>query len=331
MSCDGPTMVSIAEGALEGLGHIIKDYSCPLCVSDEVIHSEYSEYLENVIGKPCKWTMAASYSKNTSLRFEGVDIIIGFGGGASLDVAKLIARESKLDWISIPTAASHDGIASEVASVSHDGYKYSERCKGPLAVIADVTIISKAPPRLKLAGLGDIICKTSSLGEWKLAHEVKNESFNDEVYSLVERALISVLQNDSIEMLIRAEIDAGKAMSIFGSSRPCSGTEHAISHAMDRFSPELHGLQVAFATPICLHYLEQVGYTDIGPDKIIEFMKERNMPSSFTDMDITLPSFLDHIHHALKIMKKRDRYSILEHLTVSDNNLSNALQHLGYY
>ena len=331
MSCVGPVMVSIAEGALEELRQLMKDYSCPLCVSDEIIRSQYAEHLESIIGKPCKWVMASSYTKNSTLQFEGIDIIIGFGGGASLDVAKLIARATNLNWISIPTAASHDGIASEVASVSHDGYKYSERCRGPLAVIADVSIISRAPPRLKLAGLGDIICKTASLGEWKLAHEVKNETFDKEVYSLVENALIAVLADDSIETLIQAEIDAGRAMSVFGSSRPCSGTEHAISHAMDRSRPDLHGLQVAFATPICLYYLEQVGYSDISPDKIREFMIEHDMPISFDHMGTTLPTFLDDVHHALKIMKKRDRYSILEHLNVNDQDLSIALKNLGYY
>jgi glycerol-1-phosphate dehydrogenase [NAD(P)+] len=329
VSDTGPAKVVIAEGALEDLRKILADYGCPLIVTDELIQSQYADIMEAIIEVPIRWVMASEYPHNSPLDRE-VDIIIGFGGGASLDVAKLIARDTNLDWISVPTAASHDGIASEVASVSHGGYKYSKKCKGPLAVIADISIISKAPSRLKLAGLGDIICKTSSLAEWKLAHEVKNEPFDEEVYNIVENALTSVLKDDSFETLVRAEIDVGRAMSLFGSSRPCSGTEHAISHAMDRIDSDLHGLQVAFATPICLYYLHEAGYSEYTPESIQKFMTDHQMPTTFEEINSNLPAFLEDVQHALKIMRKRDRFSVLDHLKVDDDNLAKALKDLGY-
>jgi len=330
MSYKGPEIVTIEDGALDKLGTLMQDYSYPICVTDEVIHSEYSQILEGAIGKPCRWIMASTYRAKTNTVFRNVDIVLGFGGGSSLDVAKLISRDTGINWISIPTAASHDGIASEVASVSHNGYKYSEKCKAPLAVIADTSIISKAPARLRLAGLGDIICKTSSLAEWKLAHQVAGEPFDEEVYSMVMKALEAVLASDSLDTLISAEIDAGRAMSIFGSSRPCSGTEHAISHAMDKTSAELHGLQVAFATPLCLHYLLETSCTDHKPGELMSYMKERQMPTTLAEMDITQNQFIDSIHQGLNIMEKRNRYSVLKHLEVDDDSLRAAMAELGY-
>jgi glycerol-1-phosphate dehydrogenase [NAD(P)+] len=330
MSSKEPEIIVIDDDALEELGIFMKDYKSPLCVTDELIKGEYAQYLEKAIGSSCKWLMADKYRADSNTVLGNIDIILGFGGGSSLDVAKLVARDTGFNWIAIPTAASHDGIASEVASVSHNGYKYSVKCKGPVAVFADTSIISKAPPMLKLAGLGDIICKTSSLAEWKMAHEIKNEAFDSEVYSIVDNALNAVFADDGLETLIMAEIDAGRAMSIFGSSRPCSGTEHAISHALDKVSGQLHGLQVAFATPLCLHFLNEVGYSSYTPQELREYMSHRHMPITLEEMSISIEQFIDAINQGLKIMDKRDRYSILRHLKVDELSLKTTISNLGY-
>ncbi|MFW9845165.1 MAG: iron-containing alcohol dehydrogenase [Candidatus Thorarchaeota archaeon] len=321
MSITDPQFIVISEGALSKVDDFLEDYKRPIFVTDDLLYSEYRESVEELMGSQQTWLLVSQYATGGPVGSIDNDIIIGFGGGQSLDTAKLLARDTGLNWIAVPTAASHDGIASDVASVSHNGYRYSEKCKSPIGVIADLSIIERAPARLRLAGVGDIISKASSLGEWRLAHEVREEPFEKRVYSLVRSALESVLHDDRLETLIRAEIDAGRAMSIFGSSRPCSGTEHAISHAMDREKQELHGLQVAFATPFCLHYLEEAGYADYSAKGIHRFLTEQGMPTKLDSFAISSDQFLSHVHHALDIMAKRGRYSVLQHLDVNDSDL----------
>jgi len=320
-----PATVIVAKNALDRLDSILDPYRHVVCVSDEIIRGEYGVRLEGVVKRGMTWLMVSDYQDGAFPRNEG-DVILGFGGGRSLDVAKLLAVELGCDWVSIPTAASHDGIASDVASVSQDGYKYSKKCKRPIAVVADLSIMSRAPPRLKLAGTGDVLCKSSSLAEWRLGKENNGEYFDDSAYHVVESALASVMRNDSLEVLVKAQIDAGRAMCMVGSSRPCSGTEHAISHAMDRHSQELHGLQVAFATPLCLYHLDQAGYTKHKADDLIRIMRKRGLPVSLTEMSLAPDVFIDDIHHALEIMRKRGRYSVLG--GIDDGRLSETIAKL---
>ena len=45
------------------------------------------------------------------------DLIVGIGGGRSVDTAKLISYNLSIPFVSLPTAASHDGMASPFVSV----------------------------------------------------------------------------------------------------------------------------------------------------------------------------------------------------------------------
>jgi glycerol-1-phosphate dehydrogenase [NAD(P)+] len=330
MSNADPRFIVITKGALGKVDDFLEDYKYPVFVTDALLFSQYKTSVEDLMGSEQTWLLVSEYESGEVSKITGKDIILGFGGGRSLDTAKLLARSTGLDWIAVPTAASHDGIASNVASVCHNGYRYSEKCKSPIGIIADLSIIEKAPPKLKLAGLGDIVCKASSLEEWELAHNEHGEPFDRRVHSLVKSALESVLKDQSLQTLIRALIDAGRAMSIFGSSRPCSGTEHAISHAMDRDSNELHGLQVAFATPLCLHLLERAGYAEYDAQTMYQFLVDRQMPHTLKEMRMSQNQFIQHIHHGLDIMKSRNRYSVLEHLEMDDAELRESLNHFGY-
>ncbi|NHI83338.1 MAG: iron-containing alcohol dehydrogenase [Candidatus Thorarchaeota archaeon] len=330
MSNADPRFIVITKGALSKVDDFLEDYRQPVFVTDKTLLHEYQSTVELLVGSEQTWLLVSEYEAGKMSKMTGKDIILGFGGGRSLDTAKLLARDTGLDWIAVPTAASHDGIASNVASVSHNEYRYSERCKSPVGIIADLSIIEKAPPRLRLAGLGDIVCKASSLAEWELAHKEHEEPFDRRAYSLVRSALESVLKEQSLQTLIRALIDAGRAMSVFGSSRPCSGTEHAISHAMDRDCNELHGLQVAFTTPLCLYFLTKAGYSDHDARTIHQFLVDRQMPHSLKDLEMPQNQFIQHIHHGLDIMRNRDRYSVLDYLGIEDIELIKALDDLGY-
>ncbi|MCX8171136.1 MAG: iron-containing alcohol dehydrogenase, partial [Candidatus Bathyarchaeota archaeon] len=74
-------------------------------------------------------------------------VVFGVGGGTKIDIAKLSSARQGTPFISIPTTASHDGIASPFASLKGLNRPYSVMAQSPIAVIADTEVIMKAPYR----------------------------------------------------------------------------------------------------------------------------------------------------------------------------------------
>ena len=211
---------------------------------------------------------------------EKPDVIIGVGGGKIIDVAKLGATYVKLPFISVPTTASHDGISSCVASIKGLGRPYSIKANVPIAVLGDSTIISESPYRFTASGCGDVISKVVAVSDWKMAHEEKGEYYGEYASSLAVMSSTIVRSNasnirDRLEsgyrVLLEALVSCGVAMSIAGSSRPCSGSEHLFSHALDLIAPNsaLHGEQCSVGT-ILMAKLHNLDWESLARDlKII--------------------------------------------------------------
>src|SRR2546425_7981434 len=169
-------------------------------------------------------------------------IVLAVGGGKDIDLAKLASAKASVPFMSIPTAASHDGIASPYASIKGGPKPYSIRAQAPIAIIGDIGVIGDSPYDLLAAGCGDIVAKFSAVKDWQLAHKLKNEYYGDYAAELALMSAELVTRNvkeivgrskEGVRTVVEALISCGVAMSIAGSSRPCSGAEHLFSHALD--------------------------------------------------------------------------------------------------
>ena len=182
------------------------------------------------------------------------DVVLGIGGGRNIDVAKLAAHDSGRFFISVPTVASHDGIASNLASIKGSDRPYTVMATSPLAVVMDSGIIAESPYRFTASGCGDMICKAVEVRDWRLAHREINDYYGGYAASLslmssqhiMERAsLIKAKTQEGIRTLLEALVSCGVSMSIAGSSKPTSGSSHLFSHSLDQIAekPALHGEQ----------------------------------------------------------------------------------------
>ncbi len=71
--------------------------------------------------------------------------LLGVGGGKAIDITKMAADDLGLGFVSVPTAASHDGIVSGRGSVPEGDTRHSVAAEPPLAVIADTEVLAEAP------------------------------------------------------------------------------------------------------------------------------------------------------------------------------------------
>jgi glycerol-1-phosphate dehydrogenase [NAD(P)+] len=183
------------------------------------------------------------------------DAIIGFGGGKALDVGKYIAFLWRLPYFSIPTSLSNDGFCSPQSSLTIEGRRYSLPAVMPFGVILDTAVCLDAPAILWHSGVGDLVSKFTAVADWKMAFHETGTPVDDFAALLSDASVYQFLawpkrDLEGIRSLGTALLLNGISMSICGSSRPASGSEHLISHALDSLSkrPRLHGLQVGVAT-----------------------------------------------------------------------------------
>ncbi|MGE5831351.1 MAG: NAD(P)-dependent glycerol-1-phosphate dehydrogenase [Methanomicrobiales archaeon] len=191
------------------------------------------------------------------------EILVAVGGGKIIDTAKVASFNTDRQFISVPTAASHDGIASASASVPTPEGNLSLQAHPPVAIVADTGIIASAPHRLLASGCADIISNESAVLDWELSHRLKGEPISEYASTLSRMTAEGMIRNadlvkpnseETAWMVVKALVASGVAMSIAGSSRPASGGEHKFSHALDRIAPGkgLHGEKCGIGTLITL-------------------------------------------------------------------------------
>lgn len=247
-------------------------------------------------------------------------VLLGVGGGTIIDSAKVSSGSLKIPFISVPTTVSHDGIASPLASIKGSDKPFSVLAQAPLAIIADTQIISKGPWRFVVSGCGDVISKYTAVKDWKLAHAEKGEYYGGYAASLAlmsaklvtENAeLIVYRQDEGLRVLLEALISCGVAMSIAGSSRPCSGSEHLFSHALDIINSKhaMHGEQCGVGS-ILTAYLQKANW-----QRIKNTLKQLGAPTTAAELGVQDADVVKALELAAKI--RPERYTILHKLNLS--------------
>ena len=320
-----PRNVLVGAGVLDEVGDAVRELGLggravlvtsptPEELAGDRVRAQFSE-METVVLESAGFDAVervATVAERADARY-----LVALGGGKPIDVAKMAADRIDRGFVSIPTAASHDGIVSGRSSIPEGDTRHSVAADPPLAVVADTELLAAAPWELTTAGCADIISNYTAVKDWKLAHRLKNAPYSEYAGALSQMTAEMLVDNadsitetlgpDSAWIVAKALVSSGVAMSIAGSSRPASGAEHLFSHQLDRIAPDpaLHGHQVGVGA-IMTEYL----HTDADGEwrEIRAALTDIGAPTTAEELGIAPETILDALTTAHEI---RDRYTIL--------------------
>jgi len=271
------------------------------------------------------------YVKEETKKF-GAKVIIGVGGGTKIDIAKKSAFDLNLYFISVPTSASHDGVASPRASIKKGEISVSMEATMPVAIVADTEIMVKSPFRFLASGAADVLSNLTAVKDWSLAHRLKGEKISSSAYMIAEFAAKEIINNasqikpnleESVWFVMKQIAFSGIAMSVAGSSRPASGSEHMFAHAVDAIKKGngLHGELCGIGTIISM-YLH-------GGDWILvrDTLRRIGAPVKIDQVGLNEEDAIQALMMAHKI--RPDRYTILGENGLSENAAREALRITG--
>ena len=247
-------------------------------------------------------------------------LVVGVGGGKIIDVAKYASFKKDVYFVSMPTTASHDGIVSPLASIKNPNRSTSVKANAPIALIGDSKIIADSPFKLLSAGCADLIANFTAVKDWELAHRLKHVEYSESAASLSimsAKLITNNVQNikpgleESARIVMKSLFSSGTAISIAGSSRPASGSEHMFSHSLDKIldKPKLHGEQCGVGSILMMALYG-------GDWKFIrDCLKAVGAPINARELGISDDDIIEALLMAHKI--RPERYTIL-----GDNGIS---------
>ena len=267
-----------------------------------------------------------------SLRAGGYEAVAGVGGGGTIDVTKLAAHVAGIPMVAVATSLAHDGIASPVSTLHHEAGSGSYGVVPPVAVVVDLDLVRRAPGMLSTAGIGDAISNLSAVADWELSAADTGEEVDGLAVAMARSAAHAVLHEPGpttsdqfLTVLAEALILSGMAMAVAGSSRPASGADHEIMHAINQLYPGTasHGELAGLGALFCTHLRGDADQFAA----ISSCLRRHGLPRLPAEVGLSADQFIAAVDHAPAT--RPGRYTILERLDLSAAEIAKRAEEYG--
>lgn len=332
----GPSRYVQGIDLIDRAAHYLKPLgSAPLIIADDVVWGIAGEKLQNSLRGDGMEATHEVFGGEASMNEIGrivetagngsTDVIIGLGGGKTIDTARAVADKLGLPVAIFPTAVSADAPTARVSVIYSDegvfeSYLFYDR--NPDLVAVDTRVIANAPVRTLRSGLGDAL---ATLVEARAVHRANGRRMDDSSrptlagLALAEKceetlfAYAHQALKDNEEHIVspalEAICEANTLLSGLGFENGGLAAVHAIHNGFTALDGDIHhmthGEKVAFGVGV---QLMLSGATNDEADRYFGFLQS-----------VGLPTTLDEIH--LGDATEEDLYKIAELACSSEETL----------
>lgn len=237
---------------------------------------------------------------------EGINVIVGMGGGKTIDTAKIAADRAGIPVIVVPTIASTDAPCSgcAVTYTTEGAFETVHYQKmNPSMVLVDMDIIALAPTRFLISGMGD------ALATWFEARSCSQTGSPNEcggVSTVAALHLAKLCYDTLLKYGVQACVDseahlvtealsniaeANILLSGIGFESSGLATAHSVHNgltALDETHAFYHGEKVAFGVLTGLHL---VAASTEEIDAVYSFCESIGLPTTFADLGMKRVSY----------------------------------------
>jgi glycerol dehydrogenase len=308
----GPLRYHQGPGAIEVLGGVLAPYGPrPLLVTDAYVRGLLENRITEILARSTLspvWlelrgeiTAAAADELTGSAPDAGVGVVVGIGGGKSLDAAKAVSLRLGLPVVTVPSVASNDSPTSAAVAMYDDAHRLvavDRLPANPHAVVVDTELIAAAPVAFLRAGIGDAIAKKfEATACWAGTGATALGTRPLRIGSAVAEACYTVLRqhgpaglaacahhevDDSLEAVVEAVI----LLSGLGFENGGLSLAHSLTRGLMQARGArnaMHGEQVAWATLV--HLVAQCAPADEIAD-LRAFLLGVGLPTTLDDLGL---------------------------------------------
>lgn len=244
-----------------------------------------------------------------SAKKNDADVIVGVGGGKTLDTSKAIADNLSSPVIIVPTTASTDAPTSSLSVIYSDegaftGYRFYD--KNPNLIVIDSGVVVNAPAKLFASGMSDAMATlveakavlksngSNMVGGQPTLSSVAIAEKCEEILFKHGQSAFKAASKGIVTPQVEAVIEANTLLSGLGFENGGLAAAHAIHNGFTSLSGDIHhlshGEKVAYGTLVQL-VLENT--SDESLRRYIDFYKSIGMPTTLKEMHLEDTSFED--------------------------------------